>query len=357
MRTQNCFVTIAGVVLLGMLCFQGVGHCAGELKGVSIIFDTDMGNDIDDALALAICNGLANAGECRLLAITVSKDNPYAAEYTSILQSFYGRPEIPIGLVENGVTPEAGNYIQAIAEEKDADGRLVYPRTVTGDKPAVGAVALLRKVLAAQPEQSVVLVVTGFSTNAAGLLRSGPDDYSPLSGMELAEAKLRRVCMMAGNFSEAALANPEKADAEYNIVEDVSSAKYFIDHCPVPILFSGFEIGNAILYPADSIEKDFAATPNHPLAEAYKRYMKMKMPYDRPCWDLTAVLEAVRPENDYFRHSSKGTVTVRADGRVGFRADAQGRHQYLILNEERKDAVKRLFVELVLRAEVQYKNP
>jgi inosine-uridine nucleoside N-ribohydrolase len=314
-----------------------------------------MGNDIDDALALAMCNGLANMVECRLLAITVSKDNPYAAEYTSILQNFYGRPEIPIGLVEDGVTPESGNYIQAIAEEKDADGQLVYPRTVTGDKPAAGAVALLRKVLAAQPEQSVVLVVTGFSPNAAGLLKSGPDEYSPLNGTELAAAKLRRVCMMAGNFSEAALSNPDKTDAEYNIVEDVKSAQYFIDHCPVPILFSGFEIGNAILYPADSIEKDFAATPRHPLAEAYKRYMKM--PYDRPCWDLTAMLAAVRPEADYFGLSSKGTVTVRADGRVGFTAEAQGRHQYLILNEERKEAVKRLFVELVLRAEIQDKNP
>ena len=53
---------------------------------------------------------------------------------------------------------------------------------------------------------------------------------------------------------------------------------------------SGFEIGIALPFPAERIEQDFAYVQDHPVAEAYRSYMKM--PYDRPTWDLTAVLYA-----------------------------------------------------------------
>ena len=67
---------------------------------------------------------------------------------------------------------------------------------------------------------------------------------------------------------------------------------------PTPIVVSGFEVGMALPFPAASIEHDFAYVPDHPVAEAYRSYMKM--PYDRPTWDLTAVLYAVRPDEEIF---------------------------------------------------------
>ena len=39
---------------------------------------------------------------------------------------------------------------------------------------------------------------------------------------------------------------------------------------------------------------------------------------DRPSWDLTAVLEAVRPEHHYFERSEAGTVLVAASGATRF---------------------------------------
>jgi hypothetical protein len=99
----------------------------------------------------------------------------------------------------------------------------------------------------------------------------------------------------------------------------------------VPIVFSGYEVGAALPFPAASIERDYGWTQHHPVAEAYRRYMEM--PYDRPTWDLTAVLEAVRPGAGYFRRSAPGRVTVSADGDVDFAPDNAGPHQYLILNE------------------------
>src|SRR5450432_2225398 len=92
-------------------------------KAIQVIFDTDMGNDVDDALALAMLHALESRGECRLLGVTVTKDNPWAAVYVDLVNTFYGRGQIPVGMVKgSGVTPESGPMIQAPAERRKADG-------------------------------------------------------------------------------------------------------------------------------------------------------------------------------------------------------------------------------------------
>ncbi len=58
------------------------------------------------------------------------------------------------------------------------------------------------------------------------------------------------------------------------------------------MVWSGFEIGLALPYPHVSIERDYAYVKHHPLAEAYYAYIPP--PHDRPTWDLTSVLYAVR---------------------------------------------------------------
>ena len=56
-----------------------------------------MGNDVDDALALAMLHALESRGECRLLAVTITKDNPWSAVYVDLVNTFYGRARIPVG--------------------------------------------------------------------------------------------------------------------------------------------------------------------------------------------------------------------------------------------------------------------
>jgi len=72
----------------------------------------------------------------------------------------------------------------------------------------------------------------------------------------------------------------------------------------------------------------------NPVAEAYRSYMKM--PYDRPTWDLTAVLYAVRPDENYFSLSLPGTITVLPDGSSHFEPSANGHHRYLIIKDEQR---------------------
>lgn len=66
---------------------------------VDVILDTDIGNDIDDALALALLHALESRGECRLLAVTITKDHPLAAAFTDAVNGFSGRGDVPIGVV------------------------------------------------------------------------------------------------------------------------------------------------------------------------------------------------------------------------------------------------------------------
>ena len=61
-----------------------------------------MGNDIDDALALAMIHALESKGEARLLAVTLTKDNRWAGPYVDLVNTFYGRGSIPVGVVRPG---------------------------------------------------------------------------------------------------------------------------------------------------------------------------------------------------------------------------------------------------------------
>ena len=278
---------------------------AASLAGaapVRVIFDTDMGNDIDDAVALAILHALESRGEAKLLAVTITKDNPQAAAFVDLVNTFYGRPEIPIGVVKSGKTPADSAMLRVPVEKKRADGSMVYPRRLA-DAPE--ATALLRRILERESDGAVVFVQVGFSTNLARLLDSAP---------ELVARKVRLLSVMAGAFPAG--------KPEYNVKTDIPSARKVFAEWPSPVVFSGWEVGAAMLFPGARVENEFAWTENHPVADSYRAYRKM--PYDRPTWDPTSALYAVRPERGYFSLSAPGRVTVDDEGRTVFTPAADG---------------------------------
>ncbi|MGQ9916219.1 MAG: nucleoside hydrolase [Bryobacteraceae bacterium] len=275
----------------------------------AVIYDTDMGNDIDDALALAMLHALESRGEIRLRAVTVTKDNPWAARYVSAVNRFYGRGGIPVGMVRGGVTKDEGKYVRRVVEQ----GR--WPH----DAEFPDAVELLMRVLSGEADGSVVVIQVGFSTNLARLL-------DPPGGKPLAAKKVKLFCLMAGDFAGGG--------PEYNVKEDVASAQKLAAEWPGAMVWSGFEVGRTMKFPAKSIERDFAWAPRHPVVDGYKLYMPF--PYDRETWDLTAVLYAVRPEDGYFTLSEPGRVEVDARGMTRFVPGPGGRHRYL-----KVDAVQR----------------
>ncbi len=312
-------------------CFAGAPQAP-----IPLIFDTDVGNDIDDALALGVIHALASRGECRLAAVTISKDNQYCAPFIDLINTFYGRGDIPIGVVRDGKTPKDGKYLRPPVEATD-NGQLRYPRDLKSGADAPEAVAVLRKALAAEADGSVAMVVVGFSTNIARLLDSPADAISPLSGKELVKQKCRLLSIMAGSFAE--MPTPE-----YNVVIDDAAARKVYAEWPTEIVASGFEVGLAIKYPATSIERDFAYVPHHPLPEAYALYQQM--PYDRETWDLTSVLYAVRPDRNYFTLSEPGTITIDDKNITRFAPSPEGKHRYLKVDAEQIARVREALIQL-----------
>jgi inosine-uridine nucleoside N-ribohydrolase len=239
-----------------------------QAEPLKLIFDTDMGNDTDDVMALCMIHALQSRGAVELLAVTITKDHPQAAAFVDAVNTFYGRPDILIGVVRGGATPEPGKF-NLLADAKNEDGTLRYPHDLASGADAPEAVDLLRSTLAAQPDNSVVLVQTGFFTNFRRLLNTLPDAISPLRGRELVAKKVKLLSIMAGAFQTVGW---DTRHLEYNVVKDVPAAQKLAQEWPTPVLWSGYEIGVAAAFPHDVVAQDLGYVKHHPLKEAYYLY-------------------------------------------------------------------------------------
>lgn len=291
-------------------------------KPTKVIFDTDMGNDVDDVLALAMLYSFQNSGEGDLKAVLINKDNPYAPVYTDIVAKYYGFDTIPMGMVENGSTKKADLFIEKISKEKNVAGSYKYARNIGTDTILPSAVKLARKTMAESEDGGLVYISVGFSTNLAAILRSEPDEFSPLNGLELFRKKIKYVSVMAGNFSQKALENPLSVKSEFNVFHDKPSAKYVFEACPVPMVFTGWEIGPLIMFPHKTVMEKFSK--ENPLVDAFDLYTKGK---DRPSWDLISVLYVFRP--DMFELSENGFIKSSESGHTSFMADGNGTRRFI----------------------------
>ena len=330
------FMIVLAAILLPACGRKTVAESVGPL---AVIFETDLGNDIDDALAMDLLYKYQDAGKIRLLAVNLNKEGLAPAEYVDILNTWYGYPDIPIGIIRDGVDCEtdAVNYAQAVVNLKDADDRLLFARSHPGYADYPEAVMLYRKLLAAEPDTSVVIASVGFSTNLARLLASPADGISPLTGKELVARKVKLLSMMAGCFIDP-------NNHEYNVVKDVPAAKAVFEEWPTPVVTSPVEVGGGIRYPGSSIENDFTWAPQHPVVEGYKAYRTM--PYDRPTWDPTAVLYAVEG-GEWFTVSPPGRIEVTEEGSTFFTEDPAGTRRYLAVSKEQREAILQHFIEII----------
>ncbi len=327
MMRSTIFLAVSAFVFIGMEHTQ-----ANEPLRIPLIFDTDIGNDCDDVLALGMIHALQDRQECELLAVTITKDHELAAPFVDAVNTFYGRGDIPIGVCRSGVTPEPGKYNLL------ANDRSKYPHDLLSGKDAPDAADVLRKTLASARDGSVVIVQVGFSTNLAALLTSKPDSLSDLSGLDLVRKKVKLLSVMAGAFQKVPSKKGGMVDhREYNVIKDIPAAKRIASDWPSDISWSGFEIGLALPYPHQSILKDYNYVRHHPLAEAYILYQPP--PHDRPTWDLTSVLYAVRPDHAYFDVSPIGDVKVEENGLTTFTENPKGKNRFLILQEKDKGRI------------------
>lgn len=336
---------------IGMLCFVLSVYSCSQMSStantpIPVIFDTDVGNDIDDVLALQMLFNYEEQKKVNLLGITISKSNPRVVEYVDGYCRLNGRDHIPLGYAYNGVNPEPGKYVPITLDTLVDGNSVLFPkRSLTNDIPE--GYILQRKLLAGQADHSVVMIVVGPQTNIQRLLESGPDEYSELNGVELVKKKVRLLSVMGGLYGDAF------DFPEWNIVQDLPAAKTLFEKWPTEIVASGWELGNELLYPHQSILNDFDSPETNPLVISYKVYENM--PYDRQTWDLTSVLYAIEPDSMHFDLSDLGQITIDSIGHSGFEASTDGRHRYLIIPEvKKKQTLKRIVDQVTGKTESTY---
>jgi inosine-uridine nucleoside N-ribohydrolase len=304
---------------------------------LKVIFETDIGNDVDDALALDMLYKYVEWGQVDLLAVMINKDAPAPAEYMDIMNTWYGHTDIPVGIVRDGSDDPWGQYAQKVVDLKNEDGTPMFARSRESYDDLPDAHILYRQILAKQPDASVVIATVGFSTNLARLLDTPADEYSPLTGKELVAKKVKLLSAMAGNISEL-------EHHEYNVVKDLPAAIKVFAEWPTEIVVSPFEVGRAIKYPGESIENDFTWAPKHPMVEAYKAYLPM--PYDRPTWDLTSVLYAVEGDS-WFTMSEPGRIEITSEGSSVFTPCPDGNVRYMKVDDAQCAAILGRFKEVI----------
>ena len=305
------------LVLFGLLLTLTIGQSRGQSTRrpapVLVIFDTDMGPDYDDIGAIAILHALADRGEATVLATIASTKYANVAPVLSVLNTYFKRPGIPIGVPK-------GNAITDRDVQHWSDTLIArYPHAVRSNASVPDAISLYRQLLARQPDRSVTIISVGFMTNLANLLASKADTYSPLSGKELVSRKVKQLVSMAGKFP---------AGKEYNVYRDIPASKAVFAAWPTPILLSGFEIGEQIHSGLPLIKN-----PNirkSPVKDVFAISMP-KAKEDaggRMSWDQTAVLVGIKGYAPYYTVKS-GRLTMNGDGSNGWNAAAKG-HQYLV---------------------------
>jgi len=307
---------------------------------VKVIFDTDIGPDWDDVGATATLHALANTGEAEILAMVVSSggfSGTWGPPCLDAFNTFYGRPDIPIGLAKNG--PEFGSsYNKHIAEEFQQD---------LGTDNAWDAVELYRKVLSGQPDSSVIIITVGFITNIADLLKSEPDSYSSLNGMDLVKKKVKRWVSMGGGYPSSG--------GEFNFNRDATATQYVVENWPKPVLFSGFEIGVSIHTGA----KLASASEENPIRRAYE-LAGGYVGSTRSSWDQTAVLAAVRDPLLYWDLETTGYCFVEDNGANKWYSSPDKDHSYLIKkvpDTEMVEVIDNLMVDLRGLPDVNITSP
>ena len=308
---------------------------------VKVIFDTDMAGDVDDVGALAILHALADLGEAEILAVGVSSRNEDVGPCVDAINTWYGRPDIPIGYqrgLQVGYPADTGETITSKYAEAV---RRSFPHRLARSSDAPDAALLYREILAAQPDASVVIVSVGFLTNLRSLLDTPPDAISSASGEELVRRKVRRWVCMGGKFPDGQFKDGE---GEYNLRIDTRAAVRALSDWPTPVVFSGFEIGTRVF-----TGKGLRAAPEtSPTRAAYLHFNGLE---NRESWDQTAVLYAVRGAAGYWTESEPGLCLMHASLRAAYNEwipTTRKAHRYLIEKMPPAD-VARVIEDLMLR--------
>ena len=251
---------------------------------------------------MALLHAFADHGEVGILATISCNAFETTGPTLSVLNTYFNRQEIPIGIVKNDFPNQAckQRWAQAIIAK--------YPHSLKSNEEAIEAVALYRKILSSQADKSITIITVGFFTNLANLLASSSDEYSSLNGHDLVLKKVKQVVSMAAGIGKDGV-----SAHEFNVYADANAARKVFADWPTPILLSGFEIGEKIITGSRLIKNE--SIRQSPVKEAYQVALTSDNNLlGRNSWDQTAVLVAIKGSAPFF-NVKKVNFEINEDGR------------------------------------------
>jgi inosine-uridine nucleoside N-ribohydrolase len=284
-----------------------------SVKPVKIIFDSDLGPDYDDVGALAFLHAMADSGKAEILATLSSNKDHLVAPSIEVINTYFGRPGLPIGAPKSeGVTMNSPWHWADTLSAR-------YPHSIRSTDDVPDAVEVYRKILSSQPDSSVTVVTVGFLTNLSNLLKSEPDNISPLTGKELVSKKVRKLISMAGRFPQG---------KEFNLYLDSVASAFVCSNWPGEVIFTGWEIGSEIFTGLKLIRSDIK---NSPVKDVFRISITASEEdkNGRMSWDETAVLIGVYGTKGFF-DTIRGKIIVNPDGSNDWENNPEGRQAYVV---------------------------
>ncbi|HEY4198050.1 MAG TPA: nucleoside hydrolase [Mucilaginibacter sp.] len=317
------------ILLLCLFIFSGTFAQKKPHQPVNIIFDSDMGPDYDDVGAIAILHALADKGEANILATVASTKYEGVAVVLNVFNTYFNRPGIPVGVPK-------GNALELKDFQHWTDSLLAkYPHQIKTNAEAPDAINVYRKVLAAQPDNSVTIVTIGFLTNLSNLLNSGADEYSALNGKQMVKKKVKLLVCMGGRFPSG---------YEFNVMKDAAASQNVYANWPSQVIFSGFEIGDHLKAGLPLIHNE---SINH---DPVKDVFRISIPLakedsvGRKSWDETAVIVAIKGYSPWYT-LHPGRIKVADDGKNTW--DDAGKGQAYLVEHMYPESMQSLINELI----------
>ena len=198
--------------LVLVFAISGFGQAPSSAVPEKIIIDTDIGDDVDDAFAVALA---LKSPEVQILGITTTfGDTETRARLADRMLGEAGRTDIPVAAGK--ATDAKSNFTQRAYAESGKFARASHP----------DAVNFILQQIRKNPGE-ITLVAIGPLVNVGGLIDKDAETFR----------KLKRVVMMGGSVERGygdPYGAPTAPQPEWNIKNDVVSAqKLFASGVPI----------------------------------------------------------------------------------------------------------------------------
>ncbi|MGW6404617.1 nucleoside hydrolase [Streptomyces sp. NPDC055134] len=284
-----------------------------------VLLDTDIGSDVDDALALGV---LLGSPEARIAGVTtVYGDTLLRARLAHRLAALAGHD---LTVVPGAEQTLSGKEIWWAGHE----GRAFTDLESEPVRDAVAADRFLADAVRARPGELDIIAIAPL-TNIARTLAHDPG-FTPA---------VRTLYLMGGHFTA-------DAGPEHNIVSDITAARA-VFASGLPTVVTGLEITRRVRIGRDGIERIRAAGP---YGRALAREIDAWTGFTGEGWsvpnDPITALSMLRPE---LYETERGEITVDDAGRTTFHRQAEGAVRLVV--DADLDAVAEEIVSRIERAQ------